>query len=283
MKKVITATSCEMPAPPNYEELCENSDLIVCGKLIDISDKNSPLKLNYSEHYFEVCERYFGQEEKKTISVLLPMDCMHPNYISQDTYSGCSRTPAYHINNKYFLFLSHFKKGIYVRNKLDRIFEERAYGNKDEILIKSEIEEINRQDRWMTPEDNLTYRIPPDAIAIEQEPLRYRIRPEIVYKHVKYQKEGQTVGERAWYPNGQLSFDDPIKNNLSHGIHSGWRENGRPYGIECYRKGRYHGFVIRWHEANQMELLFWIRGKLVSKRKYLKECKRNATLPKLIL
>lgn len=268
-----------MPPRPNFEELCEQSDLVVCGKLLNSAKENSRSRLNYAEHRFEICEYYLGEKKSGEITVLIPMCNNDRNYVHTRQTCDCSRTAVYEAGEKYFLFLRKYKKDIYIRTPLEDVWEEQAYDPRESQVIRDESAAINQSDRWLVSEDNLTYRIPSDAVEYEQ--LLSHNENQRYSKKIAYEKNGYLVGEKGWYKNGTLAYIAPHKNNLLHGIRIGWSENGFLAEVVYYRKGRYHGYVMRWDNDDRMNLSFWIRGRYVSLKKYLKECQRNVTLPSL--
>jgi antitoxin component YwqK of YwqJK toxin-antitoxin module len=263
--------SAEMPPPPNYEELCENSDLIVKANYISCLPRELEIKnYVYSEYTFEVCKIYKGKLKENTISVLVST--------KRAVFSNDFYDPKYQNGKTYFLFLQKHEKAIFIKTEIDSIWGDRPFKQKDERLIENEINEQSVPDRWLKKEDNLTYKIPDDANAVEVALSIYQIGKYL--KIVKYYKSGELVGERGWYKSGIMAYEQPYKDRLRHGISKGWNEDGSLAEICCYRKDRYHGYALRWMATGNLEIFFCVRGKFVSQKEYQEQYKKNVTLPK---
>lgn len=268
---LFSVCSAEMPQPPNYEELCENSDLVV--KADYITSLQQEVKINayvYSEYTFEVSKIYKGKIKENTISALVP--------IKKAIFSADFYDPKYQKGKTYILFLQKHEKDLFIKIEIDSIWGDRSYSQKEECLIENEIKEQNIPKRWSKEEDNLTYKIPGDANEFEITLSGYQ--KERYLKIIKYCKNDEIVGERGWYKNGIMAYEQPYKNELRHGISKGWSEDGSLAGMSCYRKDRYHGYVLRWTNRRNLEIFFCVRGNIVSQKEYQEQCKNNATLPK---
>jgi len=108
---------------------------------------------------------------------------------------------------------------------------------------------------------------------------------------------------RRWYPNGVLADETPIQNGRCEGVAKHWGENGDLIGTYEMRdgtglmrtwynngvlsgeisfvKGQFTGRQRVWFEDGELVTqLFWIRGRKVSKKKYLEASKEDPSLPR---
>jgi hypothetical protein len=108
--------------------------------------------------------------------------------------------------------------------------------------------------------------------------------------------------QRRWYPNGVLSDETPLQDGNYEGIGKHWNNKGELVGTWEVRNGR--GVFRMWHENGVLsgelpyldgnwtgrqrvwfedgELVtqvFWLRGRKVSRKKYLEACKTDPSLP----
>lgn len=265
----------EMPQQPNDEELCEGSELVVRGTYV--SCLTQEIKLNnrvYCEYVFDIQKYYKGKTGTRSLTVLMPTD--HATGI----IAGDCIFPAYQKGEDYFLFLQKHNKRLTIRTRIDDVWGERPYTLQGERAIENEIREQNIPDRWRIKGDNLTYKIRDDAI--EEEVTLSETQRERYLKILRYRKDNELVGERGWYLNGQIAYEEPYKAGLRHGIAKEWREDGSLYRLCCYRKDRGHGYLLQWSNSN-LDMTFRVRGEAVSREQYVKECKKNLTLPKIKL
>lgn len=263
--------SAEMPERLNYEELCESSDLVVKAKYISSLSQELEIKnFVYSEYTFEVSKYYKGNSRQNIISVLIPIKRAED---IADFYA-----PKYQRQETYFLFLQKHENDIYIKSEIDSIWGDRPFNQKDERLIENEIKEQNTSDRWLKKEDNLIYKIPDDAN--EQEIALSEHQKKRYLKIIEYYKNDEIVGKRCWHRNGVMAYEQPYKNGLRHGIEKEWLDSGSLFRLCCYRKDRYHGYLLKWGKTSDLEITFWVRGKNVSQEDYMKQCKNNITLPK---
>ena len=199
-----------MPQCPNFEELCEHSELVVKAAYISSLPKEIKLKNGlYAEFIFEIQKSYKGKTDDSRISVLIPTNGTQLDYI----------LPAYQKENEYFLFLQKHKGNLYIRSSIDDVWGERLCNPEDETFIEGEIREQSQPDRWLQPEDNLTYKIPPDANEREVSLSDYQ--KDRYLEIIQYLINDEVVGERGWYKNGVLAYESPYKNGLRHGIAKG--------------------------------------------------------------
>jgi antitoxin component YwqK of YwqJK toxin-antitoxin module len=272
-------TNAEMPREPNIEELCESSDVIVCAEPNEWTRTiHNTKEGNYDAINFKICQIYKGPHNLRSINVLIPAE---RNDQFTDLLSGCSIKPTYIKGKTYFLFLKQKKKGeLYTRVDIDNIWGERKWDEEQEQQIIEEIKFLSDPNKWKKPGDNLDYNIP-DSSEEKLVPLtEYQIEDKFS-KRAQYYLNGKLVGERAWYENGQIAYQMPIKNHMQHGVYRVWDKDGKLITITPYRKDRVHGVCKQWDEKGVIQESFWIRGKQVSKVKYLKELENNATLPKV--
>jgi antitoxin component YwqK of YwqJK toxin-antitoxin module len=268
-----------MPMEPNIEELCENSEVVVRAEpnnwiktIINAKEGNQDI-IN-----FKINKIYKGPTDFRNINVLIPTKRLMK---LTDLISGCSITPTYIKGKTYFLFLKKKKKSeLYTRVDIDNIWGERKWHEEQEQQIIEEIKFLSDPNKWKKPGDNLDYNIP-DSSEEKLVPLtEYQIENKFS-KRAQYYLNGKLVGERAWYGNGQLAYEMPIKNHMQHGVYRVWDKDGKLITITPYRKDRVHGVCKQWDEKGVIQESFCIRGKQVSKVKYLKELENNATLPKV--
>jgi antitoxin component YwqK of YwqJK toxin-antitoxin module len=263
-----------MPLQPNLEELCEQSKAIICGELIMEDSRTQTVgfldKVKYRPLTFKVHKVFKGNNNIKEVKVLIPIE----------RRVGCSIKPIYKKSERYFLFLKKrlFSK-LYMRIKIDDIWGERKWSkNKEQELIE-ELKFLSDPDKWKKHSDNLSYVIPKDANEKLVELTEYQKKHKFS-KRGEYWLNGKLVGERAWYENGQIAYEKPIKNNIEHGICRAWYPDGEPFEVRLLRKNRLHGIQKQWDGDGNLDISYWIRGKPVGKRAYLKASKTNATLPK---
>lgn len=108
---------------------------------------------------------------------------------------------------------------------------------------------------------------------------------------------------RNWHPNGVLALEAPVKDGVvegtarqwndsgqllgtyeilnGSGVMKHWHPNGRLSGEITFVNGQFDGRIRTWDETG--ELIgeeFQIANKKVSKKKYIKACKSNPTLPR---
>jgi hypothetical protein len=262
----------EMPMAPNMEELCEGSKIVLSAKCLrQTAETQETNKLKYVSTEFEIVDLYKGDVKTKIIRVLIPV-----SFVSGYS-SHCRRFPHYQLNKKYFLFLKRVSKEDFIRIELDDIWEERAYSIDTESLIKEEIAFLADPDRWKKIGDHLSYHIDADSDEkqIELTPWQKSNR---FSKRAEYWRNGKLIGERAWYENGQIAYEEPFKHGLRHGILREWTKEGRLRSIKYYRKGRLHGPLITWKGIMTIDVTYWIRGRNVKGSKYTKEAKTNRTL-----
>lgn len=264
----------EMPRFPNFEELCEASELVIRASYISCSPEKIELdNIIYAKMVFEIDEYYKGKTEERKISVLIPIDW------AKTISLHCIVFPSYQEEKEYFLFLQKRHNNVYIRVKIDDVWGERLFNPTDELIIQKEIKDQDASDRWLRREDNLTYTIPHDAKEREVSLSEYQ--KDRYLKIIEYQMNNEIVGERGWYKNGVLAYEFPYKNGLCHGIAKSWRNDGSLNSVHCYRKGRLHGYMLAWKNIGDLEITFWVRGNNVSKDYYIKESKINRTLPKV--
>lgn len=100
---------------------------------------------------------------------------------------------------------------------------------------------------------------------IASERLRYFIPTNAVEKPVPLSSDdawcsrkselwlnGEKVGERRWWKNGQLSDERPIKTNQSHGVWRWWREDGKRLSEGTYKDGLLHGVSKGWDKNGRL-------------------------------
>jgi len=273
----------EMPLEPNLEELCENSGLIICGEpndWIQIEDTVEVIA-------FKVHKVYKGQTNQKCINIIIPKVNKGKTKLIlsikgiKSTYMtmGCSVIPIYVKDKKYFLFLDQKKTGsCYVRAKLDDVWGQRDWNKEQEQQLIDEIKFLSDPNKWKILGDNISYTIPKGA---EEKivPLTEYQKENNFSKRAEYWLNGELVGERAWYGNGQIAYEQPIKDSMQHGNYKAWYQDGKLRAVCPYRKDRLHGVFKQWSNKGHLEITYWVRGKDVTRKDYLKELKNNATLP----
>lgn len=264
----------EMPELPNYEELCEASELVVRASYRScLSERIEIDNILYAKTVFEINECYKGETQEHTIAVLIPIQ--KPQTTSRSDFVF----PSYQEKKEYFLFLQKRQEHVYIRVKIDDVWGERPFRSRDEFIIQNELKELNTPDRWLHQGDNLTYRIPLDAE--ERDVLLTEFQKERYLKTIQYLRNDEIVGERGWYKNGLIAYEVPYKDGFRHGIAKTWYPDGSLHSVYCYRKGRLHGYALTWKNPSDFTITFWIRGRNVSKDDYIKESKANRTLPKV--
>ncbi len=275
----------EMPVTPNFEELCEHSDLIICGEpneWIIIEEKIDIIA-------FKVHQVYKGTTNLKIINILIPKVEKGKTKITiglngiKSTYVtlGDSIIPVYLKGRRYFLFLNKQRvDSYYIRTQIDDVWGEKDWNKEQEQEIINELKFLSDPDKWKRPSDNITYTIPENA---EEKivPLTEYQQNNNYSKRAEYWLNGKKVGEKAWHKNGQIAYEQPIKNGMEHGIYKAWYPDGKLRAICPYRKDRLHGILQQWDENMHLETSYWIRGKKVERNEYIKELKNNATLPTL--
>lgn len=278
----------EMPEPPNYEELCEQSELVVLAFLVNINSEKMAFEkpinptmgsVNYYVHTFQIEKTYEGNIEDKIIQVSIPKD-----YNIDHTIIGCPIFPKYKKGLKYLLFLNRIPSSpLYIRTEIDdiwneKLWKEKLWKEKDEKYVLEELAFLSDSHRWQNRGDNLDYGIPSDANEIVVELTDFQ-KVNGYSKRSEFYVKGELVGEKAWYKNGRLAYDAPVKNGLRHGIHKAWNRDGNLIESRPYRKNRLHGVLIRYRRGEIKEKTYWIRGENVSKEKYEDEMKVNKSLP----
>jgi antitoxin component YwqK of YwqJK toxin-antitoxin module len=277
---LFNITIAEMPMEPNIEELCENSEVIVCAEPNEwMKTITNNKEGNHDIINFKICQIYKGPSNLGSINVLIPAERQDQ---FPDKISGCSIIPVYVKGEKYFLFLKQKKKSnFYIRTDIDEIWGERKWDKEHEQQIIGDVKFLSDPNRWKKPGDNLGYTIPEGAEEKMVPLSEYQVENKLS-KSVEYWLNGKLVGERAWYVNGQITYEEPIKDDMRHGIYRVWYPDGKPQINAPYRKGRIHGVYKQWDDKGVLiEESFYIRGKQVTKAKYLKELKNNETLPKI--
>lgn len=108
---------------------------------------------------------------------------------------------------------------------------------------------------------------------------------------------------RRYHPNGQLEAELPYDDGLPHGVAKFWAIDGRYLGD--YKMEHGTGIVKMWHQdgsprgevpffsglitgrqrswdevGEPCATSFWIRGKKVTRKKYLEACKADPDLPR---
>jgi hypothetical protein len=266
----------EMPQSPNFEELCEASELVVRASYISgLSEEIELENIIYAEIVFEIDKYYKGKTEERKISVLIPI--RRAKTISLHDFVF----PSYQEGKEYFLFLKKRQDNVHIRVEIDDVWGERLFDPRVEIFIENEIKEQDTPDRWMQRADNLMYKIPHDAK--EREVLLSDYQTDRYLKIIQYLINDEIVGERGWYKNGVMAYEYPYKNGLRHGIAKEWQNDGSLISVCCYRKGRGHGYVLAWKNKSNLEITFWVRGNNMSKDDYIEESKKNRTLPQVIV
>lgn len=265
----------EMPLSPNLEELSEQSKVVVCGEPIKEDSWTHRIglfnKAKYMSITFKVHKVYKGSDKMNEIKVLVPVE----------RSMGCSIIPTYKEGKKYLLFLkSRLFSKLYIRVKIDDIFGERKWDKDKEQEVIKELNFLADPDKWKKPADNLNYTIPKDANEKIVDLTKYQQKHKFS-KRAKYWLDGELVGERAWYGNGQIAYAQAIKNGMQHGIYKAWYSDGRPRALMPYRKNRVHGILKHWDNKGNLKTSYWIRGKPVTLKKYRKASKTNMTLPKI--
>ena len=131
---------------------------------------------------------------------------------------------------------------------------------------------------------------------------------QFFYPNGRLQSEMTVVNGKAhgltrdYHPNGQLSAEMPVENGLQHGTIRHWATDGRflgEYQMEhgtgvaklWYDNGALHAEVPMsnrlltgrqksWDEKGEAAITFyWIRGKKVSRKRYLEACANDRELP----
>jgi hypothetical protein len=107
---------------------------------------------------------------------------------------------------------------------------------------------------------------------------------------------------RFWHPNGVLAQELAVKDGRPEGISRHWNEKGEEVGSFEIRNGT--GVMKTWHPNGTLQgeltyvdgewtgrqrvwfedgefaaQVFWLRGRKVSRKKYLEACKADPTLP----
>lgn len=275
----------EMPLTPNFEELCESSDLIICGEPNEwtkIEEKSDIIA-------FKVHQVYKGSTNLRRVNVVIPtvykgktelvvgVNGIKSTYVTM----GDSIIPVYVKGKRYFLFLEKKRfSSYYVRTQIDEVWGERDWNKDQEQQIIDEIKFLSDPDKWKKPGDNILYVIPEGAEEKIVSLTEYQQNNNFS-KRAEFWLNGKKVGEKAWYENGQIAYEQPIKNEMEHGNYKVWYPDGKLKAVCPYRKDRLHGIFQQWDEKGHLETSYWIKGKSVKKNEYLKELKNNETLPKI--
>lgn len=108
---------------------------------------------------------------------------------------------------------------------------------------------------------------------------------------------------RRWYPNGVLAEELSVKGGTFEGISKRWNDKGELLGTFevrngtglyklwydsgilqgeiSYVNGNFTGRQRAWFEDRELVTeVFWIRGRKVSRKKYLEACKTDSSLPR---
>ncbi len=108
---------------------------------------------------------------------------------------------------------------------------------------------------------------------------------------------------RDYHPNGQLAAEITYEHGVQHGLAKMWASDGRFLGAYALDRGT--GIAKNWHDngvqSSEVPLLkgvptgrqktwyedgepvadaYWIRGKQISRKKYLEACQSDPDLPK---
>lgn len=122
------------------------------------------------------------------------------------------------------------------------------------------------------------WRIPADATEKVRELNPAEASPGVgigVNRIVEYWLDDQQVGRREWWSNGQMSFEGPMRYGRFHGLTRRWAADGTLLQQSCYRFSRRHGPS----KSQDGEIFYYVRGREVSKERYVKEAARDKTLP----
>src|SRR5262249_37784660 len=71
-----------------------------------------------------------------------------------------------------------------------------------------------------------------------------------------YVVDGEQVGYREWYADGQLEWEYGMRGGLKHGPEYSFYPNGQLSDKETYRHGKLHGNGRQWSERGEL-LVEW--------------------------
>lgn len=87
--------------------------------------------------------------------------------------------------------------------------------------------------------------------------------------------------ERAYHENGQLRWEGTIKDGKPIGWNRHWHENDQLKSESYYVRGKDCGRSrMWWEDGSLMSVNYHLGGFKVSKKKYLKACEKDPTLPR---
>jgi antitoxin component YwqK of YwqJK toxin-antitoxin module len=75
-------------------------------------------------------------------------------------------------------------------------------------------------------------------------------------RSASYFVDGEKVGYREWFEDGQLSFEYAMRGGVQHGPEYRFYPNGQLEEKETYRDGRFHGTGMQWSEDGRL-LVTW--------------------------
>jgi len=287
---LLPGSYAEVPQEPNYEELCEQAPIVMAGTAAASTDE---LRLGSRAAFkivtFEVEEIFKGAKDavlftetarlrsRKTTEKRL-INLFH---MTRSDAPGDRRYPEYAVGKEYLLFLNKLTQPrFYTRTPLDDTRPARESTEEIKEQIRQELQDLQDPNRFSKPGDNLSYTIPEDAeekiveLTDDQQRNNYS-------KRAQYFIKGKLVGERAWYGNGRLAYEEPIRNSMRHGKIKSWHPDGSLFEIRPYRKDRLHGILRTWYEKKKPQISYWIRGENVTESEYYKACKTDLSLEKV--
>ena len=285
---VCARALAEMPAEPSLYSLCRESKVIVVGEMVSSSTLTIVTGIEYDCALFQIKERLKGDPPSCSASLKSALyspinnlvhvlsvkftEFVDPQYDSIDA--------DYTKGKHYLLFLSDsIQDYMYVRTPLDSIWPEHPASSDRIERVREILKEISTKRILSTSDDILRYKISPQCqerkIALTDEDKGYGYA-----RKVEYFVNGEKIGERAWYGNGHIAYEELLKKGCPHGLLQEWYLNGKRARTVYFRDGEMHGPCKTWNPNGREDGVgYWIIGKLVEKKDYEARAKIDPTLP----
>ena len=106
----------------------------------------------------------------------------------------------------------------------------------------------NAQGQSPTGDELRTLAIPDDAVEVER---AYRPMGDVA-KRCQYLLDGELVGERLYYSNGQIADEKLFRKKQLHGIWRQFYQDGSLFSERPYRDGLPHGTFRFWNDRGEL-------------------------------
>ncbi len=190
----------------------------------------------------------------------------------------CHRPAKYLPGRQYVLFLdAESAPFVFGRTPLDWVWQERPLTDQLAGEVRAAIQE---QTAWRTGAgaEALGRGIP--AAAEEREvPLTESDKRAGRIRRAVYMLNNVQVGERLWWPSGQLAYEKPMKNGREDGLSRGWYPNGKLRQERLSSRGRLHGPLRAWDEQGVLSTTYWLQGQNVLPEAYEQAAQLDPALP----